>query len=253
MSSKLSYVAFRVLRALIHFFYGNVEVVGLDTLPQQDVILVANHAQMNGPIIGELFLPPHCKIWCAGEMMKLSDVPSYVFRDFWSQKPKWTHPFFRVLSYLIAPFSVILFTNAKTIAVHHDARIISTFKETVAHLKDGNMILIFPEKDEKNNNILYAFQENFIDVARLFYKKTGRTVTFVPMYMAPKLRRAYIGKGTVFSPDAPIDEERARISAYLSDEITQMARSLPRHTVVPYRNIPKKYYLTNQDVTEVPK
>ena len=31
-----------------------------------------------------------------------------------------------------------------------------------------------------------------------------------------------------------------------------MARALPLHTVVPYRNIPKRYYLTNKDVTKVP-
>lgn len=38
-----------------------------------------------------------------------------------------------------------------------------------------------------------------------------------------------------------------------SDEITDMANGLPEHVVVPYRNIPKKYYLTNKQVTEVPQ
>ena len=30
------------------------------------------------------------------------------------------------------------------------------------------------------------------------------------------------------------------------DEITAIAESLPEHTVVPYRNIPKKDYPTNR-------
>ena len=112
--------------------------------------------------------------------------------------------------------------------------------------------MIFPEKDEKHNNILYKFQENFIDVAKLYHKKTGESLTFVPMYIAPKLRKMYIGKGIMFDGENSIEEERKRISDYLSDEITKIARELPLHTVVPYRNIPKKYYLTNKDVTEVP-
>ncbi len=256
MSKKrnpISYAAFRILRGLIRLFYGKTEIIGLENLPAQDTILVANHAQMNGPIVGELFLPKDCFIWCAGDMMEFRKVPHYAFCDFWSKKPKWTHPFFHVLSYLIAPFSVILFNNARTIAVHHDARVLSTFKETIAHLKENHTILIFPEKDLPLNNILYHFQEHFIDIARMYYKKTGRTLTFVPMYIAPKLRRAYIGDGTVFSPEAQGDEEKRRIGTYLTDQITEMARALPRHTVVPYRNIPKKEYLTNQDVTEVPK
>ena len=120
-------------------------------------------------------------------------------------------------------------------------------------LKDGKNFLIFPEKDEKYNNILYKFQENFIDVAKLYYKKTGIELTFVPMYIAPKLKKMYIGKGITFNSEADIAEERKRIAAYLSDEITSIARNLPLHTVIPYRNIPKKYYLTNKDITEVPK
>ena len=129
----------------------------------------------------------------------------------------------------------------------------STFKQTIKMLKEDVNIVIFPEKDEKHNNIVYQFQENFIDVAKLYYKKTGIALTFVPMYIAPKLKKMYIGKGICFQGENPIEEERKRISAYLADEITDMARSLPVHTIVPYRNIPKKFYLTNKDITEVPR
>ena len=77
-------------------------------------------------------------------------------------------------------------------------------------------ILIFPEKDEKYNNILYRFQGNFVDVAKLYYKKTGISLTFVPMYIAPKLNSMYIGKGIRFDSTNSIEEERKIISDYLS-------------------------------------
>lgn len=252
MSKKTSF-QYKIIKALVRLFYGKMEVVGLENLPANNAIIVGNHAQMNGPIAGELFMPDNCYIWCAGQMMHLKEVPDYAFQDFWSQKPKWTHPFYKAMSYIIAPLAVCLFNNARTVAVYHDMRVISTFKETVNMLKEGKNFLIFPEKDEKHNNILYKFQENFIDVAKLYYKKTGMELTFVPMYIAPKLKKMYIGKGTTFHSDNNINEERKRIATYLSDEITSIARNLPLHTVVPYRNIPKKYYLTNKDITEVPK
>lgn len=253
MEKKKIPVLYRLIKGTVRFFYGKMEVVGLENLPENNAVLVGNHTQMNGPIAGELFLPQHCYTWCAGQMMRLKEVPDYAFTDFWSQKPKWTHPFYKLLSYLIAPLAVYLFNHARTVAVYRDMRIMSTFKETIRLLKDGADILIFPEKDEKYNNILYRFQENFIDIAKLYYKKTGTALTFVPMYIAPKLKKMYIGKGIVFNSENPIEEERKRISSYLADEITDIARSLPLHTVVPYRNIPKKYYLTNQDITEVPR
>ena len=147
---------------------------------------------------------------------------------------------------------MIIFNNARTIAVYRDSRIISTFKDSMKLLyKDANL-LIFPEKDEKHNNILYQFQENFIDLAKFYYKKTGVALTFVPMYIAPTLKKMYIGNGITYVPENDAETERKRIAGYLSDEITEIARNLPQHTVVPYRNMPKKYYLTNKDITEVP-
>ena len=177
--------------------------------------------------------------------MSLREVPDYAFSDFWSQKPRYLHPFFRLLSYLIAPLSVLIFNNAHTIAVRRDARILSTFKETVACLKNGESIVIFPEHDVKYNNIVYEFQENFIDVARLYYKRTGKELLFVPMYVAPKLRSVHLGKPVRFDSSNDISDERKRLCRHLADAITDIAVSLPPHIVVPYRNISKKFYPSN--------
>jgi hypothetical protein len=65
------------------------------------------------------------------------------------------------------------------------------------------------------------------------------------MYIAPKLKKMYLGKPVRFSPDKPLEEERIRICNYLMEEITSIARSLPEHTVIPYQNIPRKKYPKN--------
>jgi len=108
-------------------------------------------------------------------------------------------------------------------------------------------VIIFPECYEPHNHIVYQFQDKFIDVAKLYYKRTGKAVSFVPMYIAPALKKLYIGKPTVFNPDVPVDQERQRIAGYLMDEITDIAVNLPRHRVVPYPNLPKKAYPYNKE------
>ena len=252
MEQKRKTVLFKIIKALVRIFYGKMTVEGLENLPEKHTIIVGNHAQMNGPIVGELFMPENCYIWCAGQMMNKKEVPQYAFSDFWSQKPKWTHPLYRLLSYIITPISVCIFNNARTIAVYKDMRVMSTFKETIKMLQNQKNILIFPEKDEKHNHILYQFQENFVDVAKLYHKKTGIELCFVPMYIAPKLKKAYIGKGIQYDSENKIEAERKRICTYLSEEITDTASKLQEHVIVPYRNIPKKYYLTNKQIAEVP-
>lgn len=206
---------------------------------------------MNGPIACELYFPVHRYTWCAGQMMHLKEVPAYAYQDFWSEKPRSIRWFYKVLSYLIAPLSVCVFNNANTIPVYRDSGILSTFRMTLEQLQAGASIVIFPECSKPYNHILCSFQDKFIDIARLYYRKTGQALPFVPLYLAPALKTMYLGKPIYFCPDTPIAEERARICSYLMTEITKIACSLPRHTVVPYQNIPKKDYPTNY-ASEVP-
>lgn len=237
---------FAFIKWAVKRVYPKMDVVGQGYLPDEPVIIVGNHCQMNGPIVGELYVPGEPYIWCAGEMMQMKEVPGYAFRDFWSQKPKWTHPFYKLLSYIIAPLSVCVFNNARTIGVYHDTRIISTFKNTVKCLQAGRSVVVFPEYDVKYNNIIYDFQDKFIDVAKLYHKRTGRELLFVPMYIAPKRKKLYFGEPVRFCAAEPMDAQRSRIRKHLMDEITEIARALPEHTVVPYRNIPKKEYPSNK-------
>ena len=244
MKQKTSSI-YRGIKWLVRVCYPRMEVVGAENLPEGPAVIVGNHAQMNGPIACELYLPGEHDTWCAGEMMNLKEVPAYAYRDFWSQKPWYSRWFYRLLSYVIAPLSVCVFNNANTIGVYHDSRIISTFKNTVKRLQAGSRVVIFPEHDAPYNQILCEFQDRFIDVAKMYHKRTGRELEFVPLYLAPRRKAMYLGKPVRFRADAPLEEERQRICQYLMEEITAMACALPEHIVVPYRNIPKKQYGTN--------
>ncbi len=247
MEEKKISPLFRAIKGLVKIVYPQMDIEGMANLPEEPVVIVGNHTQLHGPVACELYFSHEYYTWCAAQMMHLKEVPAYAYEDFWSRKPKWTRPFYKLLAYMIAPLSVCVFNNARTIAVYHNMKIISTFKNTVRILKSGGNVIIFPEHDKKYNNIVYDFQENFIDIAKLYYKNTGKELKFVPMYIAPNLRKMYIGKPTGYCADIPMEEERKRICTYLMEEITKIARSLPVHKVVPYRNIPKKYYPLNTD------
>lgn len=245
MEKKKLTPLYRLIEPVVRWVYPKIEYVGLENMPQQPALFIGNHAQNNGPLSCQLYFPRKKYIWTAGQMLHLKEVPAYAFQDFWSFKPKRSRWLFKIASYLIAPLSVCIFTNADTIAVYRDSRGPSTFKKTIRALCDGANIVIFPEHNVKRSNIIYDFQSRFIDVARLYHKKTGKSLPFVPMYVAPRLKKVYLGKPTFFRADVPLDEERERIRQYLMMQIETMACALPTHTVVPYRNIPRKDYPVN--------
>ena len=236
---------YTVVRWLIRLFYPKITLVGTENIPNQPCLLVGNHAQMNGPIIGDLYIPEKRSIWCAGAMMHLKEVPSYAYQDFWSEKPKSIRWFYKLLSYVIAPLSVGIFNQPHIIGVYRDSRIMSTFRRTVSALADGANVVVFPEQNQPHNHIVNDFQEGFADIARLYTRRAGTPLPFVPMYVAPNLKKVCFGTPITFCPDNPKEQERRRICDHLMDEITRLAEALPLHTVVPYNNISKTKYPTN--------
>lgn len=191
---------YRLIKAAVRAVYPKIKVVGEENLPPEPVVYVGNHSQMNGPIACELYTPGEHYIWCAGQMMDKKEVPAYAYQDFWSEKPKAVRWFYKLLSYIIAPLSQLVFTNANTIGVYHDTRIITTFKKTVTALQEGASVVIFPEHHVPRNNIICEFQDRFIDVAKLYYKRTGKALAFVPQYLAPSLKTMYLANPSAFSP-----------------------------------------------------
>lgn len=237
---------YRFIKGLVKLFYPKMQVEGLENLPEEPAVIVANHCKMNGPIACELYFPGNRYTWCAGEMMQREEVASYAYADFWSRKPRWSRPFYKLLSHLIAPLSVCVFNQANTIGVYHDSRVLSTFRNTVKRLQEGAHVVVFPEHDAPYNHILCQFQDRFIDVARMYYKRTGKALQFVPMYIAPELKVMYLGAPIRFLPGQPMEMERERICRYLMEQITAIACGLPEHTVVPYQNIPRSRYGSNR-------
>ena len=243
--TKKPSLLYRIVRGLVKLFFPKYTVFGQEKLPDGPCIIVANHSQMAGPILGELKIPGDHFIWCSSEMMHIKEVPAYAYRDFWTEKPGWIRWFYKILSYLIAPLSVLIFNNAHTIPVYRDARLISTMRESTKKLSEGCKIVIFPEHKVPYNNIVYAFQDRFVDLARLYHRKTGKDLLFVPLYIAPSLKQMHYGDPIRYDTENGAETERARISQALMERITDLALSLPEHTVVPYVNLPKKQYLKN--------
>lgn len=246
-NKKWGYPIFLAIKWTVWLFHAKMKVYGKANLPENEaVILVGNHSHMSGPICSEIYLK-NSLTWCAGEMMNTPDVPAYAYRDFWAEKPKPLRPFYKALSYIIAPISDFVFNRADTIPVYHDSRILTTFRTTMSALNEGQSIVIFPEHDKPRNNIICDFQDKFIDIARLYAARYGKELMFVPIYIAPRLNGIFIGEGVRYNKDSEPSEERARICEYLMEGVTAIARSLPEHTVLPYKNVAKRYYPKNTD------
>lgn len=241
---------YRAIYKTVSLVYPKVEVIGKENIPEEACIVVGNHCQMHGPISVELNFPSNRYTWCVGQLMNKEETQAFAFMDFWSHKPRYIRWFYKILSFVVAPLITHVLTNAQTIPVYRDNRAVATFKITAKRLAEGATVFIFPEHAVPHNNVISDFQDRFIDVAKLHYKRTGHEVCFVPMYLAPQLRKLCLGKPVRFNGEAPLEEERQRIRHYLMDEVSRMGLALPTHTVIPFRPGSKKDFPKNDPTPE---
>ena len=242
VGDKPTSFTYRMLRYFIWLAFPKWRMAGVENLPQGPCVVVGNHSQMYGPVAAELYTPGRHWVWCAGEMMHREEVVAYAYRDFWSNKPKAVRWFYKLLSHAVVPLALCLLNNAHTVAVYHDARVLSTFRESVQKLRDGDRLVIFPECYDEHNQIVHAFQDRFVDLGRLYHRQTGQTLAFVPLYVCPALGMLSFGEPVLYDPAAAAEDERRRVTCALMDRITDMALALPPHTVVPYPNVSKRDY-----------
>ncbi|MBP3824992.1 MAG: 1-acyl-sn-glycerol-3-phosphate acyltransferase [Butyrivibrio sp.] len=237
---------YRLVRKIVDFVMPVYQIEGAENIPDGPVVIVGNHSQAFGPLTAELYFPRKHYTWCISEMMEKDKVADYAYKDFWSKKPVLLRPFFRLFSYMIPRLAEIIFTNADTLPVYRDKRVMKTFQLSCDRLKEGAAIVIFPEDYIDYNNIVHEFQRGFVHVAKYYYRQNGQAIPFVPMYVCPGLRKLVFGKPIMYCPENPSSEEADRICTYLQESISEIAYALPRHRVVPYPNVSRKYYPYNE-------
>ncbi len=244
----MKHIVYRIVRWIAASVTPVYKIEGAENLPDGPAIVIGNHSQAFGPIAAELYFPKKHYTWCISDMMEKDCVADYAYSDFWSRKPVLIRPVFRLFSYMLPRVSEIVFTNADTLPVYRDKRIMKTFQLSAEKLEEGSAVVIFPEEYAEYNNIVHRFQRGFVHVAKYYYRQTKKPVPFVPMYVCPELGKLVFGEPIWYSPELSSDKEAERICTYLQDAISELAYALPRHHVVPYPNVSKRNYPVNERI-----
>lgn len=235
-----------------YIFFPKFELVGEENLPESSCMIIGNHSQVYGPVSCELYMKEKFKIWCACDVMDKKIIKDYAYEEFWGRKPKAIKWFFYLISRTASWFTSV-FTDAHTLPVYRGMKIMTTYKLSIQSLEEGYNNVMFAENYNPHNNIVNEFKQGFVDLARIYYTKTGKKISFVPMYIAPELRKIFLCEPIEFIPELSPEEERTRITGYLMDKITEKASELPLHKVVPFANTTKEDWGYNTPIVDYTK
>ena len=141
-------IFYRIVGPLVRLLIPRLEVSWEEPWDGEPCVFVANHERSVGPLEMALRFPlrEESPIWIYAAPLSRKTTPAYVRQDHWWDEngklaPLWNAVVPPVVSLILPP----ILRSVPHVAVYHDARAVTTMKESLRLLQDGKNLVIFPE------------------------------------------------------------------------------------------------------------
>jgi 1-acyl-sn-glycerol-3-phosphate acyltransferase len=223
MVARLFYKVFRYL-------LFKIRIKGMKNISRgEPVILVSNHAGSFGPISIITSFPWKLYPWVAHEVTDVRTVAKRIQADFFEAELHLSPPLARFFARVIGRICVALMKDIDAIPVYDKSKKIkSTVDQSLRLMEQGKNILVFPEDSQKPmiNEVLFDFCTGFLHLAKLYFEKTRKAVSFLPVAVNRRVKSILIGKPIRFDGSVPFPEEKIRLKRELEATITTLYASL---------------------------
>ena len=216
----------KLLKMILRLFYPRHAIAGMENvLPDLPAAYICNHLETYSPIVLSLYFPFPYRPWVHASVMTRELCRDYLEKDFTRKTLKLHPPFSRWLAAILAPLCIGLMRSIDAIPVYRgQMKVRDTFAISVQALKQGNNLLIFPEKQSlRTSETVSEFHTGFISLARYYLQATGKTLRFYPVHISSKEKIITIGKAIEYIPAKNFYSEKARITAELQKAINEIA------------------------------
>lgn len=198
-------------------------VVGREHLRRADYpsIFVCNHGFLYGPIVASLYLPTYFRPWIHDRMLR-PDLAAreielsfpWVKRLFGRRMAKWLYrTSARMVVNLLQSFHPIPVVRGTS----HE--VATTFDLSLQALREGDNLLLFPEKPKRlavdPGAELRNLYSGFAHLGKLYYDATGRRLLFYPIFSDHRRRTFSIGAPVEYDPTLPPRDAKMAVAAEL--------------------------------------
>lgn len=219
---------FTCLKAILHPFLRIREAVYAEPVGDEPCVFLANHIGAMGPMYMAATFPlaDNTAIWCNEGVMDEKQMVEYVRHDWWWRPESRLAPLYNVtLPYIAAAIVPKVMRSAPTIPVYHDARIMTTMRQSLKALKDGKHIVIFPEKPDGFDSHQEKLQMGWLNLTTMYTRATGKPLRMIPVHIDQQAKVFRVGKAITVDADVPLQAQEERIERYLAAGLRGQADS----------------------------
>ena len=164
---------FEFMKKIMKFRYKQPNFVYLGEEISEPTIILSNHEGTDAPMALEIYWQNPVRMWGAHEMNSgLIKMYKYQSRVYYHEKKHWNLFLARLFCLIASPLTNLFYSGLDLISTYRDGRFIKTISETIAALKDGNNIVVFPEDSEQGYlKELQGFHAGFVLLCEQCLKK----------------------------------------------------------------------------------
>ncbi|MEG0742270.1 MAG: hypothetical protein RR301_10370 [Clostridia bacterium] len=205
---------FTFFRGMSRTFGPRMTTEWAEPFDGQPSVFCPNHAGAFGPIdmCSHFPLSDDCRPWLNAAPMDPKLVPAYVRQDYWWKPGCALEPLYNAtLPYLAAVVLPPVLRSVPGVPVYHDMQVLKTFRKSIAFLKEGKHLIIFPQQPSGWQSHHMKLNSGFLQLAPMAYRTLGLALAFYPVHIDYKAHRFIVAKPVRFDPALTLKEQETRI------------------------------------------
>ncbi len=173
---------FLCVKAILKLFIKKSEFIFLGKPASPGCIILSNHEAASAPLSFELYGNLPIRFWGAHEMRgNFKAAYGYMTRIYYHQKKHWNLWLARLFCLIATPLTKLFYAGLDLIPTYNDIRLKNTLNLSIAALKKGHTVVVFPENSSQGYlKELTQFHQGAI----LLLEYCSRRGLDVPVYVA---------------------------------------------------------------------
>lgn len=183
-------------------------------------VFISNHYEIFGPVAMYMRFPFKFRPWVIDKIMDPESVEQQMALSVYTNFPKFPMWFKKMCVKAVRSLMVFTMKHAKAIRVSREnpRENIKAMQESVEALNKGVAVLIFPEERYTESGV-GKFQTGFEHLGKYYYQKTGKKISFYPVFISKQEKQMFISEPIIFNPENDAIQEKQRIVYYLRDKM----------------------------------
>lgn len=209
---------------ILAFPFSRCKVKGKENVKKdkEPKIFITNHYQMYGPLVTFMNFPYKFRPWIIDNMMDPKKVEHQMGLMVYHEFPKVPRFIKWIILKIVKNLMVFSMRRAGGIAVSREnpRANVKAMQISTETLEKGKSVLIFPEKDYVDEGV-GVFMQGFEHLAKYHYQKTGKIVSFYPMFISEINKTMYIMPPVKYNPENDANQEKLRIVEALRNAMVE--------------------------------